>query len=65
MIFHDRRFSCNIIPNFCRKLGKVSQNLSSSAVVIGALRVKLTLLLVACLCMLENPETIYTANNNV
>ena len=34
-----RRFSCNIIPYFCRKLGKMSQNLSSAAVVIGALRV--------------------------
>ena len=32
-------FSCNI-PYFCRKLGKVEPNLSSSAVVIGALRVK-------------------------
>ena len=29
-----RRFSCNIIPYFCRKLGKMSQ------VLIGALRVK-------------------------
>ena len=34
-----RQFSCNIIPYFCRKLGKMSQNLSSAAVVIGALRV--------------------------
>ena len=34
------RFSCNIIPYFCRKLEKLSQNLSSAAVVIGALRVK-------------------------
>ena len=47
MIFHenrlpedDRRFSCYIIPYFCRKLRKMSQNLSSAAVVIGALRVK-------------------------
>ena len=45
MIFHEnrllagRRFSCNIIPYFCRKLGKMSQNLSPAAVVIGALRV--------------------------
>ena len=30
---------CNIIPYFCRKLRKMSQNLSSAAVVIGALRV--------------------------
>ena len=35
-----RRFSCNIIPYFCRKLGKMSQNLSSAAIVIVALRVK-------------------------
>ena len=34
------RFLCNIIPYFCRKLGKMSQNLSSAAVLIGALRVK-------------------------
>ena len=34
-----RRFSCNIIPYFCQKWGKMSQNLSSAAVVIGALRV--------------------------
>ena len=33
MIFH------NIIPYFCQKLGKMLQNLSSAAVVIGALRV--------------------------
>ena len=31
--------SCNIIPYSCRKLGKMSQNLSPAAVVIGALRV--------------------------
>ena len=31
--------SCNIMPYFCRKLRKMSQNLSSAAVVIGALRV--------------------------
>ena len=37
--FAGRRFSCNIIPYFCRKLVKMSQNLSSAAVVIGALRV--------------------------
>ena len=34
-----RRFSWNIIPYFFRKLGKMSQNLLSAAVVIGALRV--------------------------
>ena len=53
MIFHEnrlladdshessagRRFSCNIMPYFCQKLGKMLQNLSSAAVVIGALRV--------------------------
>ena len=43
MIFHDssagRQFSCNIIPYFFPKLEKMSQNLSSAAVVIGALRV--------------------------
>ena len=44
MIFHENRLladdSCNIIPYFCRKLGKMSQNLSSAAVMIGTLRVK-------------------------
>ena len=39
MIFHDRRFSRNIIPYVCRKLEKMSQKLSSAAVVIGPLRV--------------------------
>ena len=39
----SRRFSCNIIPYFCRKMGMMSQNLSSAAVVIGALRVSLLL----------------------
>ena len=34
--WHD----AGIIPYFCRKLGKMSQNLLSAAVVIGALRVK-------------------------
>ena len=29
------------VPYFCRKLGKMSQNLSSAAVVVGALRVNL------------------------
>ena len=36
-----RRFSWNITPYFCRKLGKMLQNLSSAAVVIGALWVHL------------------------
>ena len=35
-----RQFSCNIIPYFCRKLGKMSQNLASAEVLIGASRVK-------------------------
>ena len=35
MIFHENR----LLPYFCRKLGKMSQNLPSVAVVIGALRV--------------------------
>ena len=35
-----------IIPYFFRKLGKMSQNLSSAAVVIGTLRVKNKLFLV-------------------
>ena len=49
MIFHEngRRFSRNIIPYFCQKLGKMSQNLSSAAVVIGALRVNLKMLFAA------------------
>ena len=48
MIFHENRLladqshviSCNIIPYFCQKFGNISKNLSSAAVVIGALRVK-------------------------
>ena len=38
-----RRFSRSIIPYFFRKLGKMLQNLSSAAVVIDTLRVKLGL----------------------
>ena len=37
MIFHE--ISWNIIPYFLRKLGEMSENLSSAAVVISALRV--------------------------
>ena len=45
MIFHE---NCLLADDshvisyliFCRKLGKISQNLSSAAVVIGALRVR-------------------------
>ena len=41
MIFHENRLlACNIIPYFFRKFGKMLKNLSSAAVVIGALRVK-------------------------
>ena len=36
MIFHENRQ----LSYFCRKLGKMSQNVSSAAVVIGALRIK-------------------------
>ena len=39
----DRRFSCNI-SYFCQIFGKMSQNLSSAAVVIGALRENNTLI---------------------
>ena len=44
MTFHQNRLLADdaheISPYFCRKLGKMSQNLSSAAVAIGALRVK-------------------------
>ena len=51
MLFHEnrlladdshasRRFSWNIIPYFFRNLGKMLQNFSSAAVVIGTLNVK-------------------------
>ena len=46
MIFHENRLLAddshkkNNISYLCRKLGKMSQNLSSVAVVISALRVK-------------------------
>ena len=43
-IRHDTSFSCNIIPYICQKLGMMSQNLSSAAVVIGTLRFKVTFL---------------------
>ena len=36
---------------FCQKLGKMSQNLSSAAVVIGALRVKRCLLQLCVMCI--------------
>ena len=41
MIFHENRLLADDSPYFCRKLGKTSQNLSSAAVVVGALRVKM------------------------
>ena len=46
MIFHENRLladdshEISFIPYFIGKLGKLSQNLTSAAVVIGALRVK-------------------------
>ena len=50
MIFHENRmladdFHVISLPYFCRKLGKMLQNLSSAAVVIGAFRVNDTLCL--------------------
>ena len=49
MIFHDNRLLADDSHKisyliFFRKLGKISQNLSSAAVVIGALRVNCHLL---------------------
>ena len=41
MIFHENRLLADVIPYFFRKVGKMSQNLSSAAVVIGALRVNI------------------------
>ena len=44
MIFHENRLLADdshvILYLFCRKLGKMWQNLSSATVVIGALKVK-------------------------
>ena len=39
MIFHENRL--HIIPSIFRKLRKMSHNVSSAAVVIGTLRVKM------------------------
>ena len=52
MLFHENRLLAHVIllPYFCRKLGKMSQNVSSAAVVIGALRVKNTGRLAMYLC---------------
>ena len=51
MIFHENCLladnSHDIIPYFFRKLGKMSENLSSAAVVVGALRVKATIVTAA------------------
>ena len=44
MIFHENRLLV-----FCQKLGKMSQNLSSAAVVIGALRVNRVFQLYRCI----------------
>ena len=42
------------MPYFCRKLGKMSQNLLSAAVVIGALRVNTGLICIGFEA--DNPE---------
>ena len=45
MIEHENRLLArNIIPYFFRKLGKISQNVSSAAVVTGTLRVNIHVL---------------------
>ena len=58
MIFHENRLladDSHVVPYlFCRKLRKMSQNLSSAAFVIGALRVntvknEITFFLFSCL----------------
>ena len=41
MLFHENRLLANIIPYFFRKLREMSQSLSSAAVVICPLMVKL------------------------
>ena len=48
MIFHENRLLA-IIPNFFQKLAKILQNLTSVAVVNGALRVKSLTALGLCL----------------
>ena len=40
MIRHENRLLADDSRDFCRKLEKILQNLSSAAVVIGALRIK-------------------------
>ena len=60
MIVHDgessagRRVSCNLIPYVFRKSGKLSQSVSSAAVLIGALRVILN----------QPAELVYTQESN-
>ena len=56
MIFHVNRLLADVSHEisyliFFRKLGKMSQNLSSAAVVIGALRVKSWFIFIRSLCM--------------
>ena len=60
MIFHENRLladDSHVISYliFCRKLGKMSQDVSSAAVVIGALRVKNTGRLAMHLCQSAEP----------
>ena len=61
MIFHENRLladDSHIISYliFVEKLGKMSQHLSSAAVVIGALRAKFLLLCVLLKCLCSNFE---------
>ena len=41
MIFHANCLACEVVSYFFQKLGMMLQNLSSAAVVIGALRVNI------------------------
>ena len=70
MIFHENRlleddsYEISYIPYFFRKLQKMSQNLSSAAVVIGVLRVKGKFLLLSkkrrkCIKGFERLKTAY------
>ena len=64
MIFHENRLLADdshlISYLFCRKLGKMSQNLSYAAIVIGALRVnnkiEKTLQQISNSCMMGRPQ---------
>ena len=58
MIFHENLLTDDshgkTVPYFIRKLGKMLQNFSSAAVVIGALRVNdPDLMLLNCSCILH------------